>query len=79
MSEIRLIDANALKETLKSGCESCPDANTNWCEHCCKINDFEDLIDNAPTVTERPKGDTTDSCDMNFFEPEKHMRGDAEV
>ena len=33
-------------------------------------------IDNAPAVVERPKGDTTDSCDMNFFEPEKHMRGD---
>ena len=47
---MRLIDANALKEALKSGCENCPDANTNWCEHCCKINDFEDLIDNAPTV-----------------------------
>ena len=50
MSEVRLIDANALKEALKSGCENCSDANTNWCEHCCKINDFEDLIDNAPTV-----------------------------
>ena len=50
MSEVRLIDANALKEALKSGCEICPDANTNWCEHCCKINDFEDLIDDAPTV-----------------------------
>ena len=24
----------------------------------------------------KPKGDTADSCDMNFFEPEKHMRGD---
>lgn len=50
------------------------------------------FIDNAPTVEptyqmpkdyiknkldyERPKGDTADSCDMNFFEPEKHMRGD---
>lgn len=50
MSDIRLIDANALLKSLKSGCENCSDANTNWCEHCCKINDFEDLIDNAPTV-----------------------------
>ena len=72
MSEIRLIDANALLKSLKSGCENCSDANTNWCEHCCKINDFEDLIDNAPTITqtiitefkgcdncelERPKGE----------------------
>lgn len=47
---IRLIDANALLKSLKSGCENCSDANTNWCEHCCKINDFEDLIDNAPTI-----------------------------
>ena len=50
MAEVRLIDANALLKSLKSGCENCSDANTNWCEHCCKINDFEDLIDNAPTV-----------------------------
>ena len=60
---IRLIDANALLKSLKSGCENCSDANTNWCEHCCKINDFEDLIDNAPTVhgivafVERPQGE----------------------
>jgi len=45
-----LISREALKEALKSGCERCSDANTNWCEHCCKINDFEDLIDDAPTV-----------------------------
>ena len=47
---MRTINADKLKEALKSGCECCSDANTNWCEHCCKINDFEDLIDNAPTV-----------------------------
>jgi hypothetical protein len=47
---MRLGDLDALKEALKSGCEWCADANTNWCEHCCKINDFEDLIDDAPTV-----------------------------
>ena len=47
---MRLIDADALKKALKSGCDWCHDANTNWCEHCCKINDFEDLIDDAPTV-----------------------------
>lgn len=50
MSKGDLISREALKEALKSGCEICPDANTNWCEHCCKINDFEDLIDDAPTV-----------------------------
>ena len=53
MTNIRLIDANALLKSLKSGCENCSDANTNWCEHCCKINDFEDLIDNAPTVEQK--------------------------
>ena len=52
MSEVRLIDANALKKTLKSNCkpELCHDINTAWCESCCRTNDFEDLIDNAPTV-----------------------------
>ena len=48
---MRLIDADALKEALKSNCDTlCNDKNTNWCEHCCPLNDFEDLIDNAPTV-----------------------------
>ena len=50
MTNIRLIDANALLKSLKSGCENCSDANTNWCERCCPYNDFEDLIDEAPTV-----------------------------
>lgn len=49
---MRLIDAEALKAALKSNCkpELCHDYNTAWCERCCRINDFEDLIDNAPTV-----------------------------
>lgn len=48
----RLIDAEALREALKSNCkpEICHDYNTAWCEACCPHNDFEDLIDNAPTV-----------------------------
>ena len=52
MSEVRLIDANALKEALRSNCkpELCHDINTAWCESCCRTNDFEDLLDNAPTV-----------------------------
>lgn len=57
---MRLIDADALKEALKSNCkpELCHDINTAWCEHCCRTNDFEDLIDEAPTVEEedRPHG-----------------------
>lgn len=48
----RLIDADRLKKALKGNCkpELCHDYNTAWCEHCCRTNDFEDLIDNAPTV-----------------------------
>ena len=45
-----LISRSALKKALKSNCDLCHDKNTNWCEHCCPLNDFEDLIDNAPTV-----------------------------
>lgn len=45
-----LISREALKKALKSSCDLCNDKNTNWCEHCCPLNDFEDLIDNAPTV-----------------------------
>lgn len=47
-----LISREALREALKSNCkpEICHDYGTNWCEACCPHNDFEDLIDNAPTV-----------------------------
>lgn len=46
-----LISREALKKALKSNCDTlCNDKNTNWCEHCCPLNDFEDLIDNAPTI-----------------------------
>lgn len=48
---MRLIDADALLEVLKANCGTlCNDKNTDWCEYCCPHNDFEDLIDNAPTV-----------------------------
>ena len=48
-----LISREALKKALKSNCtpELCPDYKNGWCEACCPHNDFEDLIDNAPTVT----------------------------
>lgn len=50
---MRLIDADALKEALKANCGTlCNDKNTDWCEYCCPHNDFEDLIDNAPTADE---------------------------
>lgn len=49
---MRLIDAEALKKALKSNCkpELCGDYGKDYCKHCCPHNDFEDLIDNAPTV-----------------------------
>lgn len=47
-----LISRSELKKALKSNCkpELCHDYNTAWCESCCRTNDFEDLIDNAPAV-----------------------------
>ena len=45
-----LISREALRKALKSDCDICNSKNTNWCEHRCPLNDFEDLIDNAPTV-----------------------------
>lgn len=49
---MRLIDADTLKQALKSNCtpKLCHDYNTAWCESCCLHNFFEDLIDNAPTI-----------------------------
>lgn len=45
-----LISREALRKALKSNCDLCHDKNTNWCEHCCPKNEFEDLIDDAPAV-----------------------------
>lgn len=48
-----LISRSELKKALKSNCkpELCHDYNTAWCERYCRTNDFEDLIDNAPTIS----------------------------
>ena len=50
-----LISRSELKKSLKSNCkpELCHDYNTAWCESCCPHNDFEDLIDNAPSVEQK--------------------------
>lgn len=68
-----LISRSELKKALKSNCDTlCNDKNTSWCEHCCPLNDFEDLIDNAPTVvnknltTERPQGEWYHSCEKGW-------------
>ena len=85
MSEQRLIDANALRKDFVDRYHKAEDWIAKAKDEEIKIRaeatrDFIGevimTIDNAPTVIERPKGDTADSCDMNFFEPEKHMRGD---
>ena len=55
-----LISRSALIKALKSNCDVCNDKNTNWCEHCCPLNDFEDLIDNVPTVN------PCENCDLYF-------------
>lgn len=47
---MRTIDADALKVQIHSRCDVCNDKDTAWCEHCCSVNDWEDYIDNAPTV-----------------------------
>ena len=86
MSNIRLIDANALKEEINEL------AIPIWA-----ISQVQHLIDNAPTIEytfeeafqktvcekklycpERPQGEIVDSCDMNLFEPEKYMKGGTE-
>ena len=65
---MRIIDADKLKEALRSNCkpELCHDINTAWCESCCRTNEFEDLIDNAPTVEARPQyGEWTEDGDCS--------------
>ena len=49
---MRTIDAEALNKALRSNCkrEICHDFDNPWCKFCCPHNDFEDLIENAPTV-----------------------------
>lgn len=53
---MRRIDADELKVQIHSRCDVCNDKDTAWCEHCCSVNDWEDYIDNAPTIEERTKG-----------------------
>lgn len=73
MRTMRTIDADALKEALKSNCkpELCHDYNTAWCESCCPHNDFEDLIDNAPTIAERPQGEYVDISKLRLMTVEE--------
>ena len=84
MDEIRLIDANALKKALKSNCkpELCHDYNTAWCESCCQTNDFEDLIDEAPTVEfhykpKRMKIDKDGNAEFEYVPEGEWIKGNA--
>lgn len=56
---MRLIDADAIIKALNSNCkpELCHDYKTAWCVACCPHNDFVDLLEDAPTVEERPQGE----------------------
>ena len=56
---MRLIDADYLKQALSSNCkpELCPDYENAWCKTCCPHNDFENIIDDVPTVKTRPQGE----------------------
>lgn len=47
---MRLIDADDLKAQIQKQCDICRDKDTSWCEHCCNVNDWEEYIDNAPTI-----------------------------
>lgn len=58
MNEVRLIDANALKEKWKEECCGC-------CENCshCMTGLNCDLIDNAPTVESEEMKEIRDICE----------------
>lgn len=45
-----LISREALLKATKSPCKNCKETMKSWCEHCCPVNDFLDIINNAPTV-----------------------------
>ena len=51
MNDVRLIDANALKENIDFQyiCKCCHNVNGNVCD-ICPISEIENKIDNAPTV-----------------------------
>lgn len=65
---MRLIDADAIIKALNSNCkpELCHDYKTAWCVACCPHNDFVDLLEEAPTVEERPQGECK-SC--KYYHP----------
>lgn len=73
MDEVRLIDANALKEKLLNsfGCVYGRRCGKTFTKE--MIGKVFQVIDEAPTVkSERPK--VFDNCDMNVFDPEKEMQ-----
>ena len=51
MNEVRLIDANALKEEIEKNKEIGLDKNNEPCIEFMQIYQIKNLIDNAPTVT----------------------------
>lgn len=69
MSEVRLIDANALLKRVDEEREYLKARGQLGAEHIL-VHNFRDLIDNAPTVEERPKGEWIKDNSGNHFCPE---------
>ena len=49
---MRIIDADNLKKELRQchECQNCPHNGQRLCRDSCYVNEFADLIDNAPTI-----------------------------
>ena len=49
----RLIDADNLKAAAVKNCPNCVNNGRDYCRVSCPINDFLDLIDEAPTISDK--------------------------
>lgn len=73
-----LISRESLKKALKSNCtpELCHDINTAWCDRCCRTHEFEDLIDEAPTVEAFTPEQVKELVDLNRKLSEERPAGE---
>lgn len=78
MDEIRLIDANALKEKLLNsfGCVYGRRCGKTFTKE--MIDKVFQIIDKTPTINPE-RTYVIDSCDMNVFEPEKYVRPEKKL
>ena len=70
MSEVRLIDANALLKRVDEEREYLKARGQLGAEHIL-VHNFRDLIDNAPTINK------CDNCDLMFKEKTKSIPNDV--